>query len=207
MRRLLPALLLVSVLVPSAAQAGVYLGGRLGGAVPGGEIEKGAKLGDFVAWTVPIQAEAGFRGELISVGGYLRLAPGKLDSSISDGCDAAGASCSILDFGIGGQVDFRFTPGKAGPWVGGFAGLEILRYDYALGPNKFAISATGWELGAQGGIDFAWGILTLGPYGSIGLGQFTSADAEINGVSASQDITDKAIHTWIQVGLRGGFAF
>ncbi len=207
MRKLLFPLLLVSFLVPSAASAGVYLGGRLGAGIPGGEIEKDAKLGDFVSWTVPVQLEAGFGGERFSVGGYLRIAPGKLDSSIADSCDAAGASCSVFDLAIGAQAELRFSPGNVGPWLGGFVGYEILRYDYALGGLEAAVSAKGWELGAQGGFDLAWGVLRMGPYGSIGIGQFTSAEIEIGGASSSGDITDKAIHTWIQLGIRGAFAF
>lgn len=207
MRRHLFLLLLVALLAPSAASAGVYLGGRLGVGIPGGEIEKDAKLGDFVSWTVPVQLEAGFGGERFSAGGYLRIAPGKLDSAVADGCDALGASCSVFDLAIGAQLDFRFAPGNAGPWVGGFAGYEVLRYDFAIGGSEASVSAKGWELGAQGGIDFAWGVLRMGPYGSIGLGQFTKSTVESGGASASQEIADKAIHTWIQLGMRGAFAF
>jgi hypothetical protein len=207
MRKVLATLVFLAALAPSAASAGFTLGGRLGVAFPGGEIGGGDKLADFVDWAVPLQLDLGGRGEHFELGGYLRLAPGKLDASIQDGCDASGASCSSSDLGVGAQVNYHFAAAPAGPWVGGFAGWEMLRYDADLGGNKMSLSATGWELGAQGGIDFAWGGFVLGPYAVLGFGQFGKATAEVNGSSDTQDITDKGMHRWFQLGARAGFVF
>src|SRR5512139_3963673 len=101
MRRILGVVAVLAALAPSAARAGFVIGGRLGLAFPGGEVAGNEKLGDYVDWAMPLQLDIGGRGERFAVSGYLRLAPGKLDPSIQDGCDAVGASCSILDLGIG----------------------------------------------------------------------------------------------------------
>lgn len=208
MRRFLVTTMLVAALAPSPASAGLVLGARLGGALPGGDVSNGDALEGYVDFAVPIQLDLAYRlAAPVQLGAYLRIAPAKIDSSISDGCDATNVDCSVFDLGLGVQVDFRFSPGNAGPWIGGYAGYEQLRYDYADGTNEFAVTAKGWELGAQGGIDFAWGKLSLGPWGGIGFGQFTSSELEINGISASQDIEDKGTHTWIQVGLRAALSF
>jgi hypothetical protein len=207
MRRLVVFSILLAALSPSVARAGVVLGARVGVAIPGGEVAQGDKLRDYVDWALPLQVDLGIRsGDQLTFGAYLRLAPGRLVGSIEDNCDAAGASCSIRDLGVGLQLDLRLDR-RAGPWLGGYAGLEVLRLEHALGGTKTALTATGWEAGVQGGIDLAWGVVTLGPYGSIGVGQFRRATAEVNGQKERQDITDRATHTWIQVGLRGGFAF
>jgi hypothetical protein len=207
MRKLLASLLVIAALAPSAARAGFTIGARLGAAFPGGEIADGEKLGDFVDWAVPFQLDIGGRAQHWAFGGYLRLAPGILDASIQDDCDATGADCSALDLAFGAQVDYHFSAGKAGPWVGGFVGWEVLRYDYALGGLEGSATTTGWELGAQGGIDFAWGVLTLGPYGAIGFGQFGDTTLEVNGTSDSQSISDKGTHRWFQLGAKVGFVF
>lgn len=209
MRRILACLVAVAAaLAPSAADAaGFFLGARLGAAFPSGDIAGGEKLGDFVDWAVPMQLEIGGSGKQLTLAAYLRYAPGILDSSVKSGCDAAGATCSGSDLGLGAEVLWHFSPGRAGPWVGGFAGWEFLRYDYALLGSKAAVTDSGWELGGQGGIDFAWGILTLGPYGTIGLGQFGKATLELNGSSDTQSISDKGTHTWWQVGVRTAFQF
>jgi hypothetical protein len=209
MRRFFVVLLLAAAaLAPGEARAGLALGARLGAAIPGGEISNGDSLDGFVDWAVPVQIDLGYRlAAPLQLGAYLRIAPAKLDGSIADGCDAAGVECSAFDLGIGVQVDFRFSQGNAGPWLGGYAGYEQLRYEVADGANELSITAKGWELGAQGGIDFAWGALSLGPWGAIGIGQATRATFELNGTSDTQSIDDKGTHTWIQVGLRAGLAF
>ncbi len=207
MRKVL-ACLAAAALAPSAADAaGFFLGARLGAAFPGGEIGSGDKVGDFVDWAAPVQLEIGGSGKQLTLAAYLRYAPGILDASVKSGCAADGATCSGSDLGLGGEVLWHFSPGRAGPWVGGFAGWELLRYEYAPPGNKVAITDSGWELGAQGGIDFAWGILTLGPYGAIALGEFGKATAEVNGSSNTQSISDKGTHTWWQVGVRTAFQF
>jgi len=209
MRKFLVSLVLAATLAPSAANAGLVLGGRLGVAFPGGDVVKDSKLADSVDWAVPFQLDLGYRiGQQLTLGGYLRVAPGKLDSAVKDSCDLNGQSCSSWDIGLGAQVDFRFRQANAGPWLGAFAGYERLRSDTTEGPDTLSLSLSGWEIGAQGGIDFTWGVLALGPYGAIGAGQFTTGKVELNGTEIdSGSITDKGTHTWIQVGLRVGFAF
>ncbi len=209
MRRTLACLAAaVAALAPSTADAaGFFLGARLGAAFPGGDVAADQKVGDLVDWAVPVQLEIGGSGKQLTLAGYLRFAPGILDSAVKSGCEADGATCSASDIGLGAEVLWHFSPGRAGPWLGGFGGWEWFRYDYALLGDKYAVTDSGWELGAQGGIDFAWGILTLGPYGAIALGEFGKATAEVNGQSDTRSISGKRTHTWWHLGVRTAFQF
>ena len=207
MTRSFLAAVLLAAAVPSDALAGeLALGARLGFASPRGKIDSPEYLSDFVDWTWPLQLEVGYQGEQALVGLYLRVAPGKLDPQLQAGCDAANTSCNVTDYGIGAQVTFHFAAGRAGPWLGGFAGYEALKYEATVGGVPGSITPSGWEIGAQGGLDFAMGRLTLGPYATISLGQFTKSTMKIGGTSDTQTITDRAAHTWLGLGLRLGLA-
>ncbi len=207
-RSFLAAVVLAAAAVPSPALAGgLALGARIGFGTPGGDIDANGKLADFADWALPLQLDVGYRGERFTVGAYFRIGPGKLDPNVQQGCDAIGASCAVSDYGIGAEAEVRLTSGKAGPWLGGFVGYEEARYDFALGPVEASIKPSGWELGAQGGIDFAWGILTLGPYASVSVGQFTKSTLESGDTTQTQSISDRGTHTWLALGVRAGVSF
>lgn len=206
MRRTLLAALIASALAPSVARAGVVLDARLGVALPRGDVFQGSPLADSVDFTVPVQIELGFRGERLQLGGYLRFAPGRLDASVEDVCDAAGERCSTLDLGLGVQVDLRLSGGKGVPWIGGFFGYEVIRTNTTFLGSPASVSYGGVELGVQGGIDFVWGALFLGPYGAVSAGRYTFGDVTVGGTTLSGDVTSRASHFWISLGLRGGLA-
>lgn len=206
-KRLTSVVALCSVLAPSAASAGFVLGGRLGVGLPGGEVDGSGELAEVVDLAVPLQLDVGYRFTTIAVGAYLRLGPGKLDPLLASDCDAVGASCRTYDVAFGAQLDVRLSDGNARPWLGGYVGAETLRYDVRSGGSTAALDARGWELGAQGGIDFAWGAMTLGPYAAIGVGRFTTGTLLIGGTKIAGDIAEKRTHTWIHAGIRAGFGF
>jgi len=48
--------------------------------------------------------------------------------------------------------------------------------------------------------------LALGPFVSFSVGQYATASVEAPGIpSMSQDVTDKKMHEWLQLGIRGKF--
>jgi hypothetical protein len=209
MRSILAALAAAAALAPSGANAGFTIGGRLGLAFPGGNTAGDSKLSDSVDWAVPFQLDVGGRGQHLAFAGYLRLAPGKLDLGLKNDCESRGATCSVLDLGVGFQASYHFSTARAGPWVGGFVGWERLRYDLSVGADTGTLTATGWEYGVQGGLDFAWGVFTLGPFGEIALGRFTelaSYDPR-SGTTDTHAISDERTHAWFIVGVKTAFVF
>jgi hypothetical protein len=210
MRRLLALLVLTAGLAPAAARADgkVVLNARAGVAVPFGEIGDGAKLGDLVGWAFPLQADLQFRfWPQLSVGAYGRYAPATLESDVSNACSTRGVSCDVSDVAFGAVAEYRFSQLEGGPWIGGYVGWEMLRFDRAVASGKATVTDSGPEAGAQVGVDFELGRLTLGPYGGLALGQFSRTSEKIAGVKTSGDIADKAVHGWLQVGLRASLLF
>jgi hypothetical protein len=206
MRKLLALLVLAAVLGPAAARADgkIVLNARAGVAAPLGEIGDGAKLGDLVGWAFPLQADLQFRfWKQLSLGAYGRYAPATLESEVSNACSTRGVSCDASDVAFGAVGEYRFSERlEGGPWIGGHVGWEMLRFDRAVTAGEASVTDSGLEAGAQAGYDFELGGLTLGPYGGLGLGQFSRTSQKVGGVKTSRDISDTAVHGWLQVGLR-----
>jgi hypothetical protein len=201
MRRILAALAAAAALAPSGADAGFTLGARLGFALPGGDFVEHSSFSDVVDWSVPLQLDVGGRGQHLAFAGYLRFAPGKLALAVE--------SDSFLDLGVGIQASYHFSTAKAGPWVGGFVGWERLTFNVPLGVDEGRLTETGWEYGVQGGLDFAWGGFTLGPYGAIALGRFAeqTVDDPRSGTTNTNAISNESTHAWFSIGLKTAFVF
>jgi hypothetical protein len=202
MRRLLPLIALSALAgpLPASADGSIVLSGRAGAATPFGDVANGGQLGDAVEWAFPLQADLQFRfAKRFQAGAYGRYAPTTLASRVDDRCDAAGASCGYEDIAFGGILEYRFRDRlEAGPWVGATVGYELLRAEETSGGVKSETTFSGFEAGVQGGMDFELGGITIGPWASLSAGQFSKADRD----AGSDDITDKGVHGWFQVGLR-----
>jgi hypothetical protein len=210
MRRLLSLLVLCVLAVPLAARAegDLVLNGRVGVAKPGGSIQKDADLGDVVEWAFPLQVDFGFRvTPKVAITAYGRYAPTTLASDVKNACDAVNASCKATDIGLGVQAEYRFSDHMRGPWLGAFFGYELFKYESGVAAMKAKSTLKGFEGGLQGGVDFEWAALNLGPYAALNLGQLSKYETDGGGSTVSGDISNKTMHTWITVGLRVGFAF
>lgn len=205
-KRIAVASLVVALLTPTAAHA-FFLGARVGWAIPGGDLREGTDLSDQFDGQVPIWVDLGWSvADRVVVGVYGRFAPNVRDSSAIEDCDFPDTDCGGYGLGLGGQLAFRFGPRNAGPWIGAFGGFEALSFEEAFAGETADQAFRGWELGAQGGIDFAWGPLVLGPYASVSVGRFTVVDADLSDIGGpTTAIPDAANHTWIQIGLRAAF--
>jgi hypothetical protein len=205
MRRLFPFLVLLAVAAPAAslADGGIVLNARAGVAKPFGDLEKDSPMSDLVAWEFPLQADLQFRVmRPLSVGAYVKYGPTTLGSKMKDAC--SGMSCKLNDIGFGAIAEWRLSGRlEGGPWVGAFFGYDMLKGDLSEGSLSATASITGFEGGANLGMDFELGGLTLGPYAGLSAGQFTKADIGAGNVS----ITDKTLHYWFQVGLRASLLF
>jgi len=203
------ALLSLSPLLASPAQAqtaadrpGLDLGLRLGYAVPMGSLLEGADLGDAVSGQIPLQVDALYRiNSQYAVGAYVGY--GYL--FVKDASCDPGASCSgsVLRLGIEGLLHFP-TSGSFVPWVGAGVGYEWLKGKESQGGASATTTFKGFEfLSLQVGGEFRSGPnMAIGPFVSLSIAQYSSVS--ISGLGGG-DIEDKALHEWLQFGLRGAF--
>jgi len=181
---------------------GFDLGLRAAYALPMGSLRSGVDLGDAVSGLIPLQVDALYRiNGQYAVGAYASYG----FAFIKDAACGNGASCSgsVLRLGVEGIVRFAVS-GSFIPWVGAGIGYESLKIKASTGATSLTSTANGIELlTLQGGgelvtaPDFA-----VGPFVSLSIGQYRSAS---NG-TVNQDIADKSIHEWFQIGIRGVFS-
>jgi len=180
-------------------------GVRVGLAFPLGDISQDSALVDSIAWSVPLQVDAGARIGPAFVGGYFSYAFGKAGSKL-DGLSSKTAS----DVRVGFEVLWHFAPGSGvDPWAGVGVGYEWLNFSAPVGTSTVSVSVRGFEfVNAQFGLDFTLGSLfRLGPYVIANLAQYATGSGDITGaqggtVSGTSDIQNKRLHGWISVGLR-----
>lgn len=204
-RRMLVAVA-VALLTPAAARAGFTLGARAAWAIPGGDITEGIKLSDQIDGQVPIWFDLGWSFDhRLMLGVYFRYAANVRDSDAIGTCDFLDADCGGYGLGAGAQLQWRLA-GIAGPWLGAFGGFEALSFEARLGDRVADQAFRGWEVGGQGGIDFAWGPIVLGPYAAVGAARYTVIDLDLGEFGGpTVDIADTANHYWIHLGLRIAF--
>ena len=196
MRRLLPLVALSAlVAAPLAARAdgSIQLGARAGVAKPFGDIGNGQKLGDFVDWAFPLEADLQFRViPEFSIGAYGRFSP----TTLKSGCPG----CSANELGLGAVGEFRFSGRlEGGPWLDVFAGYNQMKLDQiSMAAGKQTATLTGWETGVSGGMDFELGGLTLGPFLQLTVAEFLNQKY----AGASQSIQSKGAHAFFGGGLR-----
>lgn len=168
----------------------------------------GTSLSDLVSWTVPLELELGARIGPAFVGGYVSYSFGKAGSALE-----GGTSRSANNVRFGFEVLWHLAPDRpVDPWVGLGVGYEWLNLSVGSASGTLTGSVRGFEwVNLQLGIDFLLGRnLRLGPFVRSRVGQYdTGSLALINAqggeVSGSGDLQSKAVHTWIDVGVR--FAF
>jgi hypothetical protein len=190
---------------PAAAPAagggggtGVELGLRVGYGIPLGDAVKNVKMSDAgYKGKIPIRLDAGYRvTPNIMVGVYFAYGIIMIDKDKA--CGGADCSAHSLDFGV--QAAYHIMPDQSmDPWVGLGIGLEqisgsVSSVDFGIKGLTFA------EI--QAGLDFkAGGNLMVGPFLGFALGQYSTVTAAGN----SADITDKGMHEWLTIGVRGAY--
>jgi hypothetical protein len=187
------------------AGVGIPIGNAVGDTTrsPGG-----TSLGDLVAWSIPLQLELGARVGPAFVGGYVSYAFGKAGSALE-----AGTSRSASNVRFGFEILWHLGPDRpVDPWLGLGVGYEWLNLSVGGPGGSVTGSARGFEwVNLQLGIDFQLGrSFRLGPFVQSRIAQYDTGSLELlnpqgTGVTGSGDIQSKALHTWIDVGLRFSF--
>jgi hypothetical protein len=197
MSKLVTAAALALALASTPASAvEPFLGLRVGFGIPFGKIAPANDIRDVISSNVPLQVDAGFRfGQPFSLGAYLSYGFGLLAGETDAACGSA--DCSERTFRIGVQAAVHSAVGSGREmWGGVLLGWERLHLEAPAD-----VTASGAELGLQGGLDFTGTGSGFGPFGSLTFGRFSSL--EVGGRDVG--IADEKTHGTLQVGVRGYF--
>jgi hypothetical protein len=195
----------LAVVVPAAAQAQWSVGARTGLAIPLGDADGTAAMSDITGGQIPLQLDVNYRlqNSQLSVGGYASYGFGSVSGATKDLCTIAGVSCSTSSLRIGAQLLYSFADAKqpGEPWIGTGLGYDSLKADLGVG----SVTTSGFELVLlQGGYDWRFGQGAIGAFASFSLGEYSDITAS-NGASGT--ISDKKMHQWFTIGVRGSFGF
>src|SRR6266536_2449223 len=208
------SLLVATVFLSSAARAdevsGLSVGLRAAYGLPLGSAGDNTDLNKLTSGAVPFQLDVGYRyARNWQVGAYF----GYGVAMLADEAKAALAAQGSTDIGghaimrIGLQHFYTFQPeARFAPWVGCNAGYEWTRYVSAKSQGKDTeLGVRGFEGGVQLGGDYKLAPrLTVGPFASFNVGQFQSRMVWVSGTGeTATDVTDKGIHAWLQLGIKG----
>jgi hypothetical protein len=196
-------------------KTGFELGPRLGVGMPLGELtdEANEDMDTLVRSQIPLWVDVGYRATpLVFAGGYLSFGPAFYPDDAGT-CNASGVDCSLYSLRMGVEGLFHLQPkAEADPWLGvniGYEALSLLQD----GPRRDAtLTYSGWELGVQGGLDFAvTKFFGLGPFVALAVGQYTNVTTTCDGSACrgvdahSESIDEIGLHQWLMAGARGTF--
>ena len=128
---------------------------------------------------------------------------GPIDCSGTPGIDC---SASIMRLGIEAIYNLNLAAPLT-PWVGIGTGYEWFSYSVSGGGQSGSVGARGFEFVTlhAGGDYFAAPNFAIGPFLSFSLAQYANVSGEAPGMSIDMEITDKSMHQWLQMGVRGRF--
>jgi len=215
--RIMVGLLVAALLAAGPADAGeppepsvqFTLGARISIALPMGSVSTDPTTGpllidELVALSIPLQLDAGvtlFRRWF--VGAYVQYGW----SVLQIGQCKAGDSCELTGLRVGVQALFSLHDRGDTPWAGIGTGYEWLFTRYSGPGYDTELDVRGWEfVNLQAGYDVVvspgW---KVGPWISGSVGEFSRASRKDSGQATDQDIPNKAVHGWLQMGVKGSF--
>ena len=197
---------------------GFDLGVRVGYALPFGNAVggSGGALDSVVSSLVPIALDAGYRIDAqVSIGLFLQY--GIMQIKTAQNACVPGASCSGSVTSVGAEGLYHLPlPGRFVPWLGLGAGYEWLHLDIAENVGGQTANVSGTLRGAVFGVGQLGGDyhitpeLGLGPFVAFSVARYdhTASSGTVNGMpmSISMEITDKGVHEWLVLGVRGTFS-
>ena len=179
-------------------------------------------LSDDFKGMIPIIIDAGYRiNPSIYVGAFFQYGFMSIntDNSSNYSC-TTGIDCSAHDIQIGANLHYHILPAASfDPWVGigvgyEWVGLSAKGTVSVLGTSfsvDESIRVHGFQfLNLQAGGDFrATPDFGVGPFISLSLGQYSSYSTTVNvantTTTTSGDMTDKGLHEWLTIGVRGQY--
>jgi len=218
--RLVSALLAAALAAPAAAGEQAEpsvpplqftLGARVSAALPMGSVSSDPENGpllidELVALSIPVQLDAGVTlSGRWSVGAYVQYGWNVLQV----GQCKKGESCSLTGLRAGVQALFSLHDRGDTPWVGVGTGYEWLFTRYIIAGVTTTLDVGGWEfVNLQAGYDVVvspgW---KVGPWISGSVGEFSRASLRYDGQTTDGNIPNKAVHGWLQIGVKVTFGF
>lgn len=190
---------------PGPPESGVSIALSVGYGIPMGSVSGTQKLSDVFSGAVPLQFDVGWRfSPSTYLGAFFQYSVAFVASPIKTNCDAGGVSCSGSDLQFGVNFVYTFLPyATFAPYVGLGVGWEIGTINYSGGNQSQSESFSGFQFArVLVGGDFRIGsAFRMGPFVNFSLGQYStqsSPDPTVNG-----SIPNKAIHSWLQFGIKG----
>ncbi len=223
-----PVVVALAVLAPMRAAAGdapppapppamdapppavaLALGARISAAFPMGAVLSDPQNGpllidELVAFSLPLQLDAGvLLHRRWFVGAYVQYAWDLLQV----GQCKVGQSCSVTGLRLGLQATYAFGD-HGGPWAGLGTGWEWMFTRYSSASFTTRLDVGGWEYAVvQAGWDVEvsprW---TVGVFASGSVGEFSRASLGGGGSTVETAIDNRAVHGWLQVGVKGTFS-
>lgn len=200
---MLRALLAAALLLPALARGQPSAALRLSWAPALGDVARGVPMSDAMSSQFPVQLDGLWRLGAVSAGAYASWGLGLVPAQTC----GAGADCSASTVRAGVQGTYALPPFRATrvvPW----AGLG-LGWEWAYQRRERLGSRTSWrwsgpELALQGGADWPLGgRYALGPFLQLAFGRYGDVALDTSAASASAEIGARAVHAWIQMGVRG----
>jgi hypothetical protein len=217
--RLAAALLALTLAAPAAAAGPAEpqprsvqftLGARISAALPMGSVSSDPGTGpllidELATLSIPLQVDGGVTvGGKWFVGGYVQYGWNVLQI----GQCKVGETCTLTGLRVGVQALFSLQEQGDTPWVGVGTGYEWLFTRYSSAAFVTTLDVGGWEfVNLQVGYDVVvspgW---KVGPWISGSVGEFSQARLGYDGQTSDQNIPNKAIHGWFQLGVKGSFS-
>ena len=196
---------------PSVPATQFTLGARVSAALPMGSVlsDPGSSpllIDELVALSIPLQLDAGatLAGRWF-VGAYVQYGWNVLQV----GQCKVGQSCSLTGLRVGVQALFSLRDRGDTPWVGVGTGYEWLFTRYITAGVTNTLDVGGWEfVSLQAGYDVVvspgW---KVGPWISGSVAEFSRVSLKYDGQTTDGNIPNKAVHGWLQLGVKGTFGF
>jgi opacity protein-like surface antigen len=189
---------------------GVDLAVRVGYAVPFGDIDgdSGDSLSGTFSGAVPFVLEAGYRFDRhFTLGPYFQYALAQVKNGAGGLC-GNGVDCSGSIIRLGLEALYHLDMGSAFvPWVGLGVGYEWMNIDISAGGTNGSGSANGWDfLTLQlGGDIYVAPQFAVGPFVSFSIARYGRQSVSAGNTNTSSDISNPAVHEWLQFGARFSF--
>jgi hypothetical protein len=199
------ALIALLLLAPGATPAEVSLGTRLGYSTAVGDVRGDLAMNRWVDRHIPIQLDVLVRVKpRVSLGAYLSYGIGLPSGDAKDFCELFGCWLPVVRAGV--QAVYEHPGRRLVPWAGAGLGYEwnIASFD-PRGRQPLNVKLRGVEwLNVQGGADWRLGRrFALGPFLMATLARYSPANAVPGNAGAAASGSGAAIHSWLQLGVRG----
>jgi len=191
---------------PGPPESGVSIGLSVGYGLPMGNVSGSQPLSDLYSGALPLQVDVGWRfTPNLYLGAFFQYSFAFISSKQSAACTVNGwTSCTGSNIQFGADFVYTFLPyATFAPYVGLGLGWEIAGLSYSGSNQSISESVSGFQFARilVGG-DFRVGsAFRVGPFVNFSLGQFSSLSSPNS--SANGTITNKALHSWLQFGIKG----